>query len=79
VSGFLVRRSRIAAKAEAGHYVLSGNSAQNSTIRSRGPGIAPYSREVWLSNSASRSSSIADWGCGTQVIAVTPIDATARE
>jgi hypothetical protein len=34
---------------------------------------------VWLSNSACRISCIADWGYGTQAIAVTPIDATAFE
>jgi hypothetical protein len=34
---------------------------------------------VWLSNSACRISSIAAWGCGTQAIAVTAIDATAFE
>jgi hypothetical protein len=64
--------------AKAGHYVPSGklNEELNGTW-SRGVGIALYSHETWLSNSACRILSIGDWGCGTQAIAVTPIDATA--
>ena len=80
MSGFPVGRSRIAAKAEAGHEVLSGKLSEelNGTY-ARGPGIALYSHEVWLSNSACRTSSIAAWGCGTPPIVVTAIDGGAFE